>query len=528
MSAGLALISRAATPQPMALPRVDHDRGQGRDRLQALAHEVLASRPQLIDHWEATAVVESLGYNDARVQREFGLEHTLAVGEYIAQQRRLVGAELPVWSPETEPTLRIIARSAASTLIYAVPWLSVFIAQLIHPNAMVLPAEVGPAVALAMMFSLVISGGFVQAIVRRAEFYVGNKQMGLAREAVSVLMRIGVTVSVIAAAIGVTVGWYFELAGWPALILGADAFVTLSALWMVCGTFTIGRQQWRVAAAFGVGFLAFVVARALGGDVLTAQLVAATALLVAAIAQSHRLFAAAPVRAHIPRPRLSVVTFRTAPYFWYGTAYFSFLFADRLVAGTTATVADATFGIPTTYVAGMELALLSFLLGASGLEVAGALFSRAMVRTARLPFLGDARPLSAALRRHHLRAMGITVVTFVVAASAVATAARLTPNLQLAPESWRLLLVGDAGYLCLAVGLVNALGLFQVGQPWAAVRGLIMALLLNLASGFVLAHVFGGAFASAGLLIGASTFAVASTLNLRRALARPDFSYAVC
>jgi hypothetical protein len=528
MSGGLTLVSRMAAVPALGIPSVARRPGQDRESLERLASEVRSARPHLVDHWEATAVVEALGYNDGRVQREFGLANTLEVGEYIWEGRAPVGVPLPPWIPETESTGRIVARSAISTLVYAVPWLSVFVGQTLSPTAMMLPSQVAPAVALALMFSLVVSGGFVQAIVRRGEFYVGNLQVGLAREVIRVLTRAGMLITVVVALAGVGLGWYFELAGWPALILGADVFVTLSALWMVCGTFAIRRQQWRVSVTFGFGFVAFLAARQLGADVLTAQLVAATVLLIAALAQSRGLFADGQARpASVNLPQLSVVVYRTAPYFWYGIAYFSFLFADRLVAGTAGSGVDAAFGIPVPYVAGMELALLTFLLAASGLEVAGALFSRALTNEARQPFLGDSRPLVTAMQRHHTRALLLAVGTFIVAAVLVAAGARALLSDTLSLVSWRLLLVGDLAYLCLALGLVNALALFQTGRPWAAVRGLSIALGINLAAGFILGHFYGSYFASAGLLCGALAFVILSTADVRQAVARPDFSYAV-
>lgn len=518
------------TAAALGLPSVARRPGTDRESLERLAAEVRTARPHLVDHWEATAVVEALGYNDGRVYREFGLANTLELGEYIWNGREPTPAASPAWTPETESTGRIVARSAISTLVYAVPWLSVFIAQTISPTAMVLPSQVAPAVALALMFSLVVSGGFVQAIVRRGEFYVGNLQVGMAREVIGALTRVGMSITVVTATAGVGLGWYFELAGWPALILGADVFVTLSALWMICGRFAIRRQQWRVSVTFGFGFAGFLCARQLDADVLTAQLVAATVLLIAALAQSRGLFADGTARAEgVRMPQLSVVVFRTAPYFWYGIAYFSFLFADRLVAGTAAAAAtaDAAFGIPIPYVAGMELALLTFLLAASGLEVAGALFSRAITNEARQPFLGDNRPLVAALRRHHMRALLLAAGVFFLAAAIVAVGARALLGETLSPVSWRLLLIGDAGYLCLAVGLVNALALFQTGRPWGAVRGLTLALGINLVGGFVLGHLYGSYFASAGLLVGAVAFVIISTIDVRHAVARSDFSYAV-
>src|SRR6266487_6963950 len=133
-----------------------------RDELGAVVRGV---RPRLVDAWEATAVIESLGYTDARVQQEFGFSDTRAAGEYLYPMCRGPVGPSERWAPTAEPAVAIFTRAAASTLIYAVPWLSVFVAQMLRPEAMQAPMRVAPALALALMFSLIVSGGFVQAVV---------------------------------------------------------------------------------------------------------------------------------------------------------------------------------------------------------------------------------------------------------------------------------------------------------------------------------------------------------------------------
>src|SRR5262245_60376532 len=52
-------------------------------QLEELREKVRALRPRLVDAWETTALIESLGYTDGRVQREFGFADTLEAGEYL-------------------------------------------------------------------------------------------------------------------------------------------------------------------------------------------------------------------------------------------------------------------------------------------------------------------------------------------------------------------------------------------------------------------------------------------------------------
>jgi hypothetical protein len=345
------------------------------------------------------------------------------------------------------------------------------------------------------------------------------------------LLRIGVVLTVATAFAGSVIGWYFDLFAWPVLVLSADAFIVMSVLWMVCGIFSIRHQQWRVSVAFAAGFVAYAVARSAQVDVLAGHLIAATVVLIVAALQTRLLFADAETPGRLPAvpfPRLYVLIYWTTPYFWYGAAYFAFLFADRIAAGAAlVALADAPFGVPPAYNLGMELALLTLLIAASGVEVAGGLFARAMAREAVGTYLGDPCRLALALRRHHVRVLGVALATFVVTALAVVIvvqrlmAAELTP---LARLTW---LAADLGYGCLAVGFVNALVLFQVQRPWSAVRVLTTALAINLASGYVLSHLFGSFHAVHGLVLGAGYFAVVSTIAVRRTLRHADLAYAV-
>lgn len=500
--------------------------------LDELIERVQQSGLRLVDAWHAAAVIESLGYTDLRSQRELGFSDTRAAGEYVFQVAGDWTADGEGWvPPRSDPPFTIVARSAASTLIYAVPWLALFIARLASPDALRMPSAVASALALALMFSLIASGGFVQAIVRRGEFYVGLRQARLAWAVMRTLLQAGIAVSVAVAAAGAVVGWYFQLFAWPSLVLGADAFVIMAALWMVCGIFSIRQQHWRVAIAFVAGFGAFSVARACGAQVVTSELIAAAAVLSTAWLQARWLFRdrepAAPARTNVTMPRLEVLAYCMLPYFWYGTVYFAFLFADRLAAGTAVVaLLGGPFGTPEAYSLGMEMALLTLLLAASGVEVAGALFARAFSREAVHPIAGGVASLRRTLNGHHQRAIGFVVVSFAAIAIGVAAAAAWLLPSGLPPAAALTLAAGDAGYGLLAIGLLNALVLFETRRPWTVVSEFTAAFVINLASGYLLSHALGSAHAVDGLLLGAGYLAVASSIAVRRTLTHPDYVYA--
>src|SRR5829696_2353876 len=87
-----------------------------------LVSSIVESRPHLVDGWEATAVLESIGYTDARVQQELGVGDTRKAGDYVYARSREVRPPAARWSPASVESARaIVVRSGASTLIYAIP-----------------------------------------------------------------------------------------------------------------------------------------------------------------------------------------------------------------------------------------------------------------------------------------------------------------------------------------------------------------------------------------------------------------------
>src|SRR5256885_9859009 len=69
------------------------------------------------------------------------------------------------------------------------------------------------------------------------------------------------------------------------------------------------------------------------------------------------------------RPRAGVLFISLVPFYVYGTVYFSFLFADRLTAGSAVPwVSGLSFGIDAAYKQGTDLVLLAFLITAALVE----------------------------------------------------------------------------------------------------------------------------------------------------------------
>lgn len=490
--------------------------------LATIVERVAGERAPLIDPLEGTALIESFGYTDARVQEEFGFPDTLTLGTHVFEMLSRTSASEAIVVEEAFPPRFITAlNSFASSAIYAVPWLAAFIVECVRSDLLQLPRGAGPPLSIALMFSLIVSGGFVQAIRRRGQFYIGLRQPGLASLIVGYLFRVGATAVVATALAGLAVGWYFELFAWPYLVLAADQLIILALLWMACGILTVREEHWRVPAAFAAGAALFIVMRAADRDALIAVLVAAGAVLVAAFAQVPSVFQVSAA-SDTPSPRMTVLLYRLLPYLWYGTAYFCFLFADRLTASASvAALSGQPFGMRRDYKLGMDLALLSFLFGSAVVEYANVRFTQLLRDLAR----GRPDSFRPSVARLHRRMLGLVVVGYVPIALTVAfVAMRFLPA---QPSSvWLTVAIGGAGYLLFAMGLLNALVLFTLNDPWTAVRALTGALVVNVVVGAVMSHALNTYFAAAGLMTGAVSVAMYSTNGVSRLTHRVDHAIA--
>jgi hypothetical protein len=483
----------------------------------------------VVDAWEVTALIESLGYTDARVSGEFGFPDTITLGAYVFD--RLTQDPRPVAITDSEPPPRPlidVATSVGSTLVYAIPWLVTFVTECINPDALRLPGKAGPSLSIALMLSLIASGGFIQTISRRGQFYIGMRQPDLAALICGYLFRLGAAVTVGIAVCGVLTGWYFGLFSWPYLLLAADQFIILSLLWMTCAILVIRHEYWRQPIAFAAGAVAFIALRAAGRDALLAEIIGSAVVLAAAFVQVPLVFASSTreAPAQVPLPRMTVLLYRVLPFFWYGTVYFCFLFADRFAASASvAALTGAPFGLRADYKLGMDIALLTFLFASAGVEYANIRFTRLINAEARTPYTGDRRRFGRTLGSHHLRMLALVVIVFLPTAIAVAGFVKwlLPPE----PASvWTTVALGDVGYVLLALGLLNTLVLFSFNRPWMSVKSLTAGLITNVAVGFVLSHAFNTSYATAGLIAGAALLAVYSTVAVRRTLRRADYALA--
>ncbi|HJU41814.1 MAG TPA: hypothetical protein VJ691_03335, partial [Vicinamibacterales bacterium] len=379
-----------------------------------------------------------------------------------------------------------------------------------------------------VMASLIVSGGFVQAIARKGSFYLGMQQLIMARHVGWRLYRGGLMSAVIVAGAALVAGSYFDaFESFVARIVALSYFVMLNALWLACALLSMRTPAWWVPAVYVCAGAVFVVARSqFEASALVAQTAAVVAALAAANALAWDAFRAAARHDSrtetIVLPRLPVLLQSLLPFFVYGVAYFAFLFADRLSAGSALPVQSGlTFGIAVDYKRGIDLAFLVFLVVAGAVECCTVLLMRFWRHTAeRSANVADLRvELLRRRRKGHLAIIVVSATCAAIAASAAWRVGFLTN------PGYVVFAAGSIGYSLFAAGLFDALTLFSVNRPAVVLRALLPALALNLVTGYALSHIVAAEFAVAGLVVGAAVFMLDARRGVHDALRRPDYAY---
>ncbi len=346
------------------------------DALDTMLERVADVCPCPVDPLEVTAVLESLGYTDAVIRESTAQPDSRAVGHLLYSALRACpdAEEPPARTPADggrREELRVLLQTFSLSSIYALPWMLTYSLQQWHPEMLRVPQQAAAPLTLALMFSLIVSGGFVQCIARKGTFYTGLNQPALGAEVGVRIWQTGVGVTAASALVAVIVSWYFDIFEPRYAALGAAAYLVLASLWLTCGFLWLERRYWHVPVAFGGAALAFVASWKAGGSPLAAQLTASSTALAIALGimalalRRHR----SAVTRQLALPRFGVLSRALAPCFCYGLGYFAFMFADRMAAGSTVpTSSGVQFSVDAHYQAGMDTALLCFLVSMAAVE----------------------------------------------------------------------------------------------------------------------------------------------------------------
>jgi hypothetical protein len=504
--------------------------------LQNLIESIYVNYPNVCDIWEIVAIVEALGYNDRLIQAEFGCPNALVLSQFIyAQRDQFPLAELPDRYP-IEPTfkfkeeLKIFITQFSHSFIYTIP----FIIQLIldylptNPNKDFLPPELSSLFAIVTMASLITSSGFVQTIGRRGSFYMSLKDPIQANRICMPILWMGILTTILLSLVSIIFGFYQGIAADEYVILAGGYYAVMSILWML---FAVVGLQYRFAAPtilIGIACCFLELRVIIGLSAIEAQII--TIIIAFVLLIFLTIFNTIKYRAIKPEfgklvalPRLSVLIYLLTPYFFYGIAYFGFIFADRLAATlNTGSIYTLVAGSNLGYQDSLDVALLDLLLIVPLVEY----FSYKLIiywydRAKRIT-LAEVNSLAWRLQKKYWSLLSQIFLCFGILLSMTIVLLSLLHRSQ---TDNILTIVGCLGYFCFAVGLFNTIILLSLDRLRDVLNNLIVAMTIDFVLGYLISSLFGLYLAAIGLVIGGIFFAITSSQQTLKAIDRADYCY---
>jgi hypothetical protein len=280
-------------------------------------------------------------------------------------------------------------------------------------------------------------------------------------------------------------------------------------------------------------------------------------------------------RAKLPRP--SLLTYSVAPYFVYGTLYFTFLFMDRVIgwsAGQEPLPMIIWFRTP--YELGLDWALLSMLLTIAMLEYTIHEFGSVIIpvqeqrkalqietvenhvqeRKEKQAEQSDLdkvavtpHPLNAfadiavarQFKNHNkfffkfyirqlLLLAGISIVSILVTYYGVLWLRRFDDVKAIRdffanPITFWVFYWSVGGYALLVWGMLNSVFFFFLSRPWFTIRTAGLVLVVNIVVGFILSRMFAYWYSVIGLTVGALLFAIIMTWYAVKVFRKLDYYY---
>jgi hypothetical protein len=518
------------------------------DAAHALGQQIIDAIGAPKDAWEVAAQLEVMGLRDSDARASHGARDLFDLARQLYE--RFQEGEF-AYAIEGEDPVKLVhplvrfARYYLAGISFSLPMALQGLVMLLWGyglwGAMDLDLRAGSAIALGFIASYIVTGGFVQAIVRRGLFYIYQDDGWLARWTALRAWSLSLRIVLALAPLAMLGNFVFDILPWSMATIAAGYYVALSILWLNWSLLYLLRKT---------ELFVMITAIALGAVLAAAKLghfgpIAANAIGLAiadglsfAIALRHlNRIARAKLSTPVNPPRVTVLVYGTARFFLYGLLYNLFLFADRIVAWTSSVGREDFppygFWLNVRYELGMDVALVVVMVLSGVVEHATQRFSETLIPSEKRRKSIDAAAFIEEKRRDRRRRFLALAGGSVIAAGvtlAVATALRALPNPRLhqslvSATTVRVFAVATVAYVIYMFAVQDMLMLLTLQRVDFAARAMATALAVNVAVGIIASRAIHYSAAVFGLLAGAIALAILTGRAARRVLDELDFYY---
>ncbi len=538
-----------STRQRLGCERLGSAVGQGsasarsRDARAKLLRSVVEANGDLQDSLDVAATIESLGWSDQRVDEVFGSPSVFDLAEELYEEYNVSVRNVPL-PPRAEVSwfkmFRLVAADFLHGFTFAMPMAvsigSMVILHISISSFQYFSVAQATVLGIATFLSFVVTGGFSQAMATTYYLLVGLQEAALVERMLFQVMRWGATMAILVA-VAILIGdSVFPIFPFSLVTFMVVYMVMLSVLWLAYASLYVLRREYMLTLlTLGAVLIAYVIWRE-AHSVILAQVIAMAAATVGAVLAWLVIFRRQSRQwqhaGRIVKTRTSQLAYATSTYFFYGILYFIFIFADRLVAWTTATTfLPYSIWFRGQYELGMDWSLASLILPLAATEAFVGYLIRWLMVAQHRALEHRVEDLARAMRSVYLRAVGgfllVAVVGLILIRFGVSLAHQI-PLLRAAVPvtgvepfvfSW-----SSFAYVFLALSLFNILVMFGLAHPQPALRSLLLAVAVDVTVGIIATRVFNAyQFAVVGLIAGVACLVVLTTVEILRLLPRIDF-----
>ena len=514
-------------------------------KLNELLKEIKARRVQPEDRYEIAALLESMGWNDERAAKKYGVQDIFELASQLWDISKSNIIFTPFHHVEKMGLLKALYLIVSNFLrgaIFALP-MAVSVFSMISLRFSLwsyedLSLELATAIAIGTILSFITVGGFMQAIARRGFFYIIQDYYGMARKVTFQFITLGTFTCLAISAFIFFGNSLIQLFPYRMIVIIILYYFFLNTIWLSVTVMYILKKDLVFTGLITIGimivYLLFVV---FGLHIIVSQLISLLLVSFMGIGLAIYYFSKAEAKAEKgiePKlPKMSVTIYNTMPYFLYGMLYFTFLFVDRVMAWSV----DNAF-LPYLiwfrgdYELGLDFSLLVLIIPMGIIEVVLSKLLTNIQKSQKNYWGQDIDKMNRRyIREYFIRGAFIFIVSMVSALLLYYYVGVFLdifhPELRAViyhnPVTHFVFVSSLVSYVFLSVGLMNAVTMFSLSQSHKVIKTITPALLVNLVVGFILSRWFGYKFAVVGLLIGSIVFVLLSSWQVFLVIRKLDY-----
>lgn len=507
-----------------------------------LAEMLARARPAPIDVLQIAALLETTGITDIVAQRRYGFPDVFALAQelWIPLEAARPGPVRPAETRAVAAPHRQLLRDLSRGPLALVPMVFLSLMVAVYQGVGRWPPGHILALSLAMVSSLLVTSGFVQAASRKGASYLCQGYVKAAWRIVVLIVFAGLlAVGASAIALACTAPRFLPAQAASILVF---AFVVLSLLWLGAGVlFLLGS-----VLAFGFA-LAVGVASSCGAIVVLMPVLAdrSTVILAAAVVGSTIALAMMALAARRsltrhtaqskvdgdpvvlpPWPHLAV---GLTPYFVYGIAYVALILAGHAICWISAgRMGLARVDVVAATEAGLTFALAGYIMVGGVAEHTVGHFWTTVQTFQRQASPTQLDSFCLAVRDFFVREKTRFAAALLVCNCLVTLALAGLLHWRVLPWSMEtnvIFALGLCGYGLIGLAMFDCMFMVTLSRPSMASGCLAWGIACTLIVGLALGHLVGYPWTTLAVPVGGLVLVIAVHRQLHRVLAQMDYCY---